>query len=74
MKVALAYSGGLDTSVAVRLLQDKYKADVITVSVDVGQDPKELKEIAVKAKQLGAIKHVHGNDERQRFLLIIRFI
>ena len=67
MKVALAYSGGLDTSVAVRLLQDKYKADVITVSVDVGQDPKELKEIAVKAKQLGAIKHVHV-DARKEFV------
>ena len=67
MKVALAYSGGLDTSVAVRLLQDKYKVDVITVSVDVGQDPKELKEIAVKAKQLGAIKHVHV-DARKEFV------
>jgi argininosuccinate synthase len=67
MKVALAYSGGLDTSVAVRLLQDKYKADVITVSVDVGQDPKELKEIAMKAKQLGVIKHVHV-DARKEFV------
>ena len=67
MKVALAYSGGLDTSVAVRLLQDKYKADVITVSVDVGQDPKEMKEIAVKAKQLGVIKHVHV-DTRKEFV------
>jgi len=67
VKVALAYSGGLDTSVAVRLLQDKYKVDVITVSVDVGQDPKELKEIAVKAKQLGAIKHVHV-DARKEFV------
>ena len=65
MKVALAYSGGLDTSVCVRLLQEKYKADVITVSVDVGQDPKELKEIAKKSKQLGAIKHVHIDARRE---------
>jgi argininosuccinate synthase len=65
MKVALAYSGGLDTSVCVRLLQEKYKADVITVSVDVGQDPKELKEIAKKSKQLGAIKHVHVDARRE---------
>lgn len=67
MKVALAYSGGLDTSVAIRLLQEKYKADVITVSVDVGQDPAELKEIAKKAKQLGVIKHVHI-DARKEFI------
>ncbi len=67
MKVALAYSGGLDTSVAVRLLQEKYKADVITVSVDVGQDPKELKEIAKKSKKLDAIKHVNV-DARKEFV------
>jgi argininosuccinate synthase len=67
VKVALAYSGGLDTSVVVRLLQEKYKADVITVSVDVGQDPAELKKIAKKAKQLGAIKHVHI-DARKEFI------
>ncbi len=67
MKVALAYSGGLDTSVCIRLLQEKYKADVITVSVDVGQDPKELKEIAKKSTQLGAIKHVHI-DARKEFV------
>lgn len=65
VKVALAYSGGLDTSVCIRLLQEKYKADVITVSVDVGQDPKELKEIAKKSTQLGAIKHVHIDARRE---------
>lgn len=65
MKVALAYSGGLDTSVAVRLLQEKYGAEVITVSVDVGQDPRELKEIARKAKKLGAIKHVHVDAKKE---------
>jgi argininosuccinate synthase len=65
MKVVLAYSGGLDTSVAIRLLQDTYKADVITVSVDVGQKPEELKEIAKKSKLLGAIKHydIDAKDE-----------
>ncbi len=67
MKVALAYSGGLDTSVAIRLLQEKYNADVITVSVDVGQDPKELKKIGEKAKKLGVIKHVHI-DARGEFV------
>jgi len=65
LKVALAYSGGLDTSVAIRLLQEKYNADVITVSVDVGQDPKELKKIGEKAKKLGVIKHVHIDARRE---------
>jgi argininosuccinate synthase len=67
VKVALAYSGGLDTSVAVRLLQEKYKADVITVLVDVGLDAVELKKIAKKSKQLGAIKHVYV-DVRKEFI------
>jgi argininosuccinate synthase len=65
MKVALAYSGGLDTSVAVRLLQEKWNADVITVSVDVGQNPRELRGLEKKAKKLGAIKHVHVDAKRE---------
>jgi len=36
-KVVLAYSGGLDTSVAIRWLQDNYGLDVVAVSIDVGQ-------------------------------------
>lgn len=67
MKVALAFSGGLDTSVAVRVLQEKYKADVITVSVDVGQDPEKLKEVAKKSRRLGAVKHFHI-DSRKEFV------
>jgi argininosuccinate synthase len=67
MKVALAFSGGLDTSVCVKLLQDKYNADVITVAVDVGQDQADLKAAAKKSKQLGAIKHYHI-DVRKEFV------
>jgi argininosuccinate synthase len=37
MKVALAYSGGLDTSVMIKWLQEKYGAEVYTVTLDVGQ-------------------------------------
>ncbi|MEM2969435.1 MAG: argininosuccinate synthase, partial [Candidatus Bathyarchaeia archaeon] len=37
MRIALAYSGGLDTSVLIKWLQEKYNADVITVTLDVGQ-------------------------------------
>ena len=40
-KVVLAYSGGLDTSVAIKWLQDKYDLDVIAVALDVGQ-PEDL--------------------------------
>jgi len=65
MKVVLAYSGGLDTSIAIRLLQEHWKADVVTVSVDVGQDPKELREIGAKARRLGVIKHVHIDAKRE---------
>jgi argininosuccinate synthase len=64
MKVALAYSGGLDTSVAVRLLQERWKAEVITVLVDVGQDPRELKKAGEKAEKLGAVKHIHIDGKR----------
>jgi argininosuccinate synthase len=37
-KIALAYSGGLDTSVAIKWLADKYKAKIVTVTVDLGQE------------------------------------
>lgn len=36
-KIVLAYSGGLDTSVAIRWLQEKYDADVFAVTLDLGQ-------------------------------------
>jgi len=65
LKVALAYSGGLDTSIAIRLLQKEYDADVITVSVNVGQSAAELKEAAKKAEQLGVIKHYEIDAVRE---------
>lgn len=54
-KIVLAYSGGLDTSVAVRWLQDKYNYDVIAVALDVGEG-KDLEFIKNKALQVGAVK------------------
>ncbi|MBS7644635.1 MAG: argininosuccinate synthase [Candidatus Bathyarchaeia archaeon] len=65
-KAVLAYSGGLDTSVAVKWIQEKYGVDVITVTVDVGQgiDPKSLEE---KAKASGASSHYHL-DAREEFI------
>jgi argininosuccinate synthase len=54
-KVVLAYSGGLDTSVAIKWLQDEYKLDVIAVNIDVGNE-KDFTAIRQKALDLGAIK------------------
>lgn len=54
-KIVLAYSGGLDTSVSVKWIQEKYGYDVIAVSLDVGEG-KDLEAIKNKALQVGAIK------------------
>lgn len=56
MKVVLAYSGGLDTTVAIKWLQEKYYADVITVTVDVGQS-EDMVAISERSKMAGAMKH-----------------
>lgn len=65
MRVALAYSGGLDTTVCIRLLQEKWKAEVITVCVDVGQNPKELQQAAERAEKLGVAKHVYVDAKKE---------
>lgn len=53
-KVVLAYSGGLDTSVAIKWLQDKYNMDVIAVVLNLGQ-PENLLLVQRKALEVGAI-------------------
>jgi argininosuccinate synthase len=63
--VVLAYSGGLDTSVCIRYLQTLHKLDVITVTVDCGQQD-DFKEIEKKADAIGATKHVYI-DAREDF-------
>ncbi|NCC51083.1 MAG: argininosuccinate synthase, partial [Spartobacteria bacterium] len=55
MKVVLAYSGGLDTSVLVKWLIENYDAEVITFTADVGQQ-EELDGLEEKAKASGASK------------------
>ncbi len=65
-KAVLAFSGGLDTSVVIKYLQEKHKLDVITVTVDVGQED-NLKKISAKAKSLGVLKH-YNIDARQEFV------
>ncbi|HNR25787.1 MAG TPA: argininosuccinate synthase [Methanobacteriaceae archaeon] len=55
-KVVLAFSGGLDTSVCVKLLQDKYQKEVITACVDVGQPVDEISRPEKLARDMG-VKH-----------------
>ncbi|MCM3569445.1 argininosuccinate synthase [Neobacillus mesonae] len=54
-KIVLAYSGGLDTSVSVKWIQEKYGYDVIALGLDVGEG-KDLEAIKTKALNVGAIK------------------
>jgi len=67
MKVILAYSGGLDTSICIKWLQEHYDADVITLTLELGQGEKDLKEIEQKAKSLGARK-TYSLDCREEFV------
>ena len=64
-KVVLAFSGGLDTSVCVRYLQMMHKVDVITLTVDCGQN-EDFEEVEIKAKTIGAVKHIYI-DAREDF-------
>jgi argininosuccinate synthase len=66
VKVVLAYSGGLDTSTILVLLKKKYDAEVITVTVDVGQE-EELKGVEERAYELGASKH-YTIDAKKEFV------
>ncbi|AEH53531.1 argininosuccinate synthase [Heyndrickxia coagulans] len=56
-KIVLAYSGGLDTSVSIKWIQEKYGYDVIALGIDVGEG-KDLNAIRQKALNVGAIKAV----------------
>lgn len=66
MKVVLAYSGGLDTSAILVLLRKKYNAEVVTVTVDVGQE-EELNGVEERAYKLGSIKH-YTIDAKKEFI------
>ncbi|MBM3872206.1 MAG: argininosuccinate synthase [Verrucomicrobia bacterium] len=56
MKIVLAYSGGLDTSVIVKWLRETYDAEIVTFAADIGQE-EELKGLPEKARKTGASKH-----------------
>ncbi|MBD3300039.1 MAG: argininosuccinate synthase [Candidatus Moranbacteria bacterium] len=57
-KVVLLYSGGLDTSVMLKWIQEVYKAQVIALTIDIGQLADDLKKIKEKALKLGAKKAI----------------
>src|SRR5258708_894098 len=64
-KVVLLYSGGLDTSVMLKWIQEEYKAEVIALTIDIGQIADDLKQIKRKAIKLGASKSyvIDAKDE-----------
>ncbi len=63
-KIVLAFSGGLDTSVAAKWLAEEHHAEVVTVTVDVGQK-ENLQRVAERAKEIGVKSHysIDGRDE-----------
>jgi argininosuccinate synthase len=65
-KVVLAYSGGLDTSVILKWLQDTYRCEVVTFTADIGQG-EELAPARRKARQFG-VKRIFVDDLREEFV------
>ena len=62
-KIVLAYSGGLDTSVILRWLQDHYNAEVVTFTANIGQG-EDIEPARAKAELLG-IKEIFIEDLRE---------
>ncbi len=65
-KIVLAYSGGLDTSVILKWLQNKYKCPVVTFTADIGQG-EELSPVETKAKSLG-VKEIYIENLQEEFV------
>ena len=65
-KVVLAYSGGLDTSIILKWLQQEYDCEVVTFTADLGQG-EELEPARAKAELLG-IKEIYIEDVREEFV------
>ena len=65
-KVVLAYSGGLDTSVILRWLQDEYNCEVVTFTADLGQG-EEVEPAREKAKMMG-VSEIYIEDLREEFV------
>jgi len=65
-RVLLLYSGGLDTSVMLKWIQDRYEAEVVCLTVNLGQPGEDYEVIEGKAKMLGALE-CHVVDAREQF-------
>ena len=65
-RVLLLYSGGLDTSVMLKWIQDRYDAEVVCLTVDLGQPGEDWEVIKAKALRLGA-RECHVADAREEF-------
>ena len=65
-RVLLLYSGGLDTSVMLKWIQEHYEAEVVALTVNLGQPGEDYEVIEGKAKQLGALE-CHVVDAREEF-------
>src|ERR1700676_1192792 len=64
-RIVLAYSGGLDTSVAIPWMKERYNAEIIAVTMDLGQG-RELEEVRDRALATGAVR-AHVLDAREEF-------
>jgi len=65
-KVVLAYSGGLDTSVILKWLEDEYECEVVTFTADIGQG-EELEPARIKAEKYG-VKEIYIDDLQEEFV------
>lgn len=65
-KVVLAYSGGLDTSIILKWLQDEYQCEVVTFTADLGQG--EELEPARKKAEMSGVKEIYVDDLREEFV------
>src|SRR6476660_8823608 len=65
-RIVLAYAGGLDTSVAIPWLSETYHAEIIAVTIDLGQGGSELEEVRDRALATGAVR-AHVLDAREEF-------
>src|SRR5215210_6697675 len=67
-RVLLLYSGGLDTSVMLHWIQQQYGAEVVTLTVEIGQPGEDYDAVTAKAKQLGAVETIVADAREESAL------
>ena len=70
-RVVLLYSGGLDTSVMLKWIQDEYEAEIVALTINLGQPGEDYEIVKGKAMQLGALD-CHVVDAREEFAQCVR--